>query len=252
MNELLPGLDFSGYIQGRAEICNRIRRGFDEIEDAIKMAKDGKLFDRRLHEGKRYLSRTESELIDTIDRSAWRYLMEQSGLWSFLNDARRDEWTRGLGGYDPVPEFSSDNVEATFRQYYESRAEMRDEGLRDIYLELSRDHKCNDHHYLAEKCIVKLSDWTGGFDQSSVNVIDDLARVMCSLDGKPEFDHRITTFRMLNLNCWEDAPWNDYFSLKIFKNKNGHIKFKRLDLLERLNSEIGRVFSNALPSEIKS
>jgi len=43
MNELLPGLDFSGYIQGRAEICNRIRRGFDEIEDAIKMAKDGKL-----------------------------------------------------------------------------------------------------------------------------------------------------------------------------------------------------------------
>lgn len=136
MNELLPGLDFSGYIQGRAEICNKIRRGFDEIEDAIKMAKDGKLFDRRLHEGKRYLSRTESELIDTIDRSAWRYLMEQSGLWSFLNDARRNEWTRGLGGYDPVPEFSSDNVEATFREYYESREQMRDDGLRDIFWNL--------------------------------------------------------------------------------------------------------------------
>jgi hypothetical protein len=249
-NHVLPGLDYSAYIESREKICLKIKNGFDQIQEAIEHAKKGMLFNRTLHKGQRYFERSETDLIGVIDRSAWDYLMKQSGLWSFLDAVSREKWTRGLGGYDPVPEFNSANVEATFRDYYERRSLMRDQGLQNLFRNLSRDYKTNEQHFLGLKCILKLGYWNG-LNEGSVNVIDDLARVMCSLDSKPEFDHRISTYEMLTTGNWSEAPWNEFFSLKLFKNKNAHIKFKRLDLLEKLNGEIGRLFPGALPSKIK-
>jgi len=42
---------------------------------------------------------------------------------------------------------------------------------------------------------------------------------------------------------------NDYFHLRWFKNGNGHLTFKRADLVEQMNRILAKHYPNALASE---
>ncbi|MGV7183780.1 DUF4942 domain-containing protein [Xanthomonas axonopodis] len=251
MNDILPGVDFSSYLEKRNVVVEKIESAFQQIHDAVWHAKEGMLYGLRLHDNEIFMGRQKNELIEVIDRTAWDYLMKQSGLWSFLDAASRNTWLSSLSRDEVLP-FTQSNITATFSQYYDSRSKMRDQGLSDLFLGLNKNYKTNQCHLFDRKCIVKLADWYGNFDYGSVSKIDDLARVFCELDGKPEFDHRHATHEMLIKGCWDEAQWNEFFSLKLFKNKNAHITFKRLDLLDKLNQELARLFPNALPSHAKT
>ncbi|MCS6515129.1 DUF4942 domain-containing protein, partial [Burkholderia thailandensis] len=83
--------------------------------------------------------------------------------------------------------------------------------------------------------------------------LDDLTRVCCILDGKPEPDHRHGADGLFS-----EAPQarrteaeNAYFHLRFFKNGNGHLTCKRLDLVEKMNQILAKHYPNALASEAR-
>lgn len=41
---------------------------------------------------------------------------------------------------------------------------------------------------------------------------------------------------------------NEYLSIRTFKNGNGHVTFKRIDLVERMNTIIAKHYPGALPA----
>ena len=71
------------------------------------------------------------------------------------------------------------------------------------------------------------------------------------LDGKPEADYRQGCYAQLGAAFREQSAWpksyqNDYFELRLFRNGNGHLCFKRLELIDAMNTIIARHFPNAL------
>ena len=86
------------------------------------------------------------------------------------------------------------------------------------------------------------------------DAMDDLLRVMHVLDGKPEPDHRGgfgSMLRAAGLDGYYSKAGvceNEYLSVRTFKNGNGHITFKRLDLIDKMNLIIAKHYPGALPA----
>lgn len=200
-----------------------------------------------------------------IDRVAWAYLMDESGLRTFMDAEARKKWTQQLYDTGEIPELTAENVRATFQTMHAARREMFERGVIGCFRRLSWDYKTNNPFRFGKRVIltsvVSVRPWrcnrTGarglsvyaGHDRA--NELDDLLRVFHVLDGKPEPDHRQGCYRMVS-DAIEGREWGtvtEYFSLAWFKNGNGHLTFKRLDLVEKLNAIIAKHFPGALAHE---
>ena len=83
--------------------------------------------------------------------------------------------------------------------------------------------------------------------------MDDLLRVFHLCDGKPEADHRRGAYRLItdamqSTSAWSKVVEHDYLSIRLFKNQNGHVTFKRPDLVTRLNRILAMHYPDALPA----
>ena len=72
-------------------------------------------------------------------------------------------------------------------------------------------------------------------------------------DGKPEADYRHASYRLIPTALQASSVWpklteNDYVSIRLFKNQNGHVTFKRPDLVMRRNRIIAQHYPDALPA----
>jgi len=70
------------------------------------------------------------------------------------------------------------------------------------------------------------------------------------LDDKPEPDHRRGWHGRLSACNRTDMPdaADDYLSVKSFRNGNGHVTFKRQDLVDKMNLIIAKHYPGALPA----
>ena len=103
--------------------------------------------------------------------------------------------------------------------------------------------------YLLSNYASKRTDKWVHVNHTSTDELDDLVRVFSVVDGKPEPDHRRAAFTALNqaVQARQQNVEMEYFSIKWFWNGNGHITFKRPDLVDRLNSIIAKHYPGALP-----
>src|SRR5476649_327745 len=59
----------------------------------------------------------------TVDAYGWDYLMDESGLRSFMDATARKAWNEQLGE-GKAPEFTAQNIETTFKQIHAARGDM--------------------------------------------------------------------------------------------------------------------------------
>lgn len=197
-----------------------------------------------------------------IDTSAWQYLMHESGLRTFMDAEARKKWDRAVSEGD-IPEFNEGNVRSTFTMLHDARGEMFERGVIACFKGLAWDYKTNLPQKFGKRIVIRflrhqiLSAWRspstgslGSVNYSSTDRLDDLARVFHVLDEKPEPDVRQGWYKRLsavNRTSDPDAA-DDYMSVRSFRNGNGHVTFKRLDLVDRMNRIIARHYPGALPA----
>jgi hypothetical protein len=75
-------------------------------------------------------------------------------------------------------------------------------------------------------------------------------RVFYVLDGRPEPDMRQ---QGMNAQIGEGlrstrSVDNQYLSIRLYRNGNGHVTFKRLDLVDKMNRILAKHHPNALPA----
>lgn len=184
-----------------------------------------------------------------FDAQAWQQLMHASGLRSLMDATAREKWDKAIVAGD-VPELTKANILASFDMLFASRAEMFERGVIACFKSLAWDYKTNLPQKFGKRIVVTYL--TGYHSHRKCDELDDLVRVLRVLDGKPEPDHRHGTFSMLlasGLSCGarRGECENDYLHLRAFKNGNGHVTFKRLDLVERMNRIIAKHFPGCLP-----
>jgi hypothetical protein len=195
-----------------------------------------------------------------IDTSAWQYLMHESGLRTFMDAEARKKWDQAVSEGD-IPEFNEGNVRSTFTMLHDARGEMFERGVIACFKGLAWDYKTNLPQKFGKRIVIRFlrysvssNQWgassLGSVNYGSTDRLDDLARVFHVLDGKPEPDVRQGWYKRLsavNRTSDPDAA-DDYMTVRSFRNGNGHVTFKRPDLVDRMNKIIARHYPGALPA----
>ncbi|EAO9156277.1 DUF4942 domain-containing protein [Salmonella enterica] len=189
-----------------------------------------------------------------IDREIWRDLMKKSGMLSLMDAQARDQWYRNLEGND-IPTISEANILSTFEQLHQSKGEVFERGVINVFKGLSWDYKSNSPCKFGRKIIVtglvKYDRWGFGLNWGwQRDRLADLERMLMLLDGKSVPDNRADVTRRLDDHIHENRGSNRYedgmFKIKYFKKGTSHITFKRPELIDRLNGIIARHYPGML------
>ena len=199
-----------------------------------------------------------------IDSAGWAYLMNESGLRSLMDAKARSKWDESLQKGE-FPELTKRNIEATFTNLHDSRGEMFERGVIEVFRHLSWDYKTNNPFRFGKRIIIRnlrnqvtggRSDSYGYLNHRATDELDDLVRVFRVLEGEPEPDHRDSMWSRISKQ--ERAEYRvgdenelqaDYFHIRWFKNGNGHLTFSRADLVEKMNGILTKHYPGALPHD---
>ncbi|WP_186060969.1 DUF4942 domain-containing protein [Burkholderia gladioli] len=265
-NTLVPSVSIANLANQRAAIVERVRAALDLLGEAQQLAKLAHLGFPRLVLDESYGCRgrptvtgeyakrdeAEAAIVRIIDIRGWEYLLSESGLRTFMDAKAREQWSSQIANGD-VPELTTANIEATFAQIYGARGDMFERGVLQCFRRLSWNYKTNEPFKFGRRIIVKYLLSSGSPNHRVTNELDDLIRVFCLLDGKPEPDHRHGAYALVSdtRQARRTEAENDYFDLRWFKNGNGHLTFKRPDLVDKMNQIIAKHYPNTLASEAR-
>ncbi|NWC82847.1 DUF4942 domain-containing protein [Pseudomonas putida] len=191
-----------------------------------------------------------------LDSKMWRRAMDLTGFKQLMDTQEVGTFERSLE-HSP-PEFTEDNIRATFIDMQLRSTDMFRRGVFNVFRWLSKAYRTNkaEPFRIGEKVIMKSMvrpNLTGGLyiqygmNDKASDQLNDIDRVMKTLDKQP-FQPRSLESAMNaafeNLEVFEDS----YYRAKAFKNGNLHLEFKRPDLLDKVNEQIAEHYTyGALP-----
>jgi hypothetical protein len=266
-HEIIPSISIDTLLQQRASVMRLFSEALNALVEAQTIADAAHLGFPDVSVGRHFranglhmtgpYSRTPEilELVQAVvDAGAWRYLMDESGMRSLMSATKREAFDKQLAA-DKVPELSREAIYDTFTALHASRGAMFEQGVIECYKRLSWCYKTNNAGPMkfGKRIVMTYLTSYGSPNHRSTSELDDLMRVFHILDGKPEADHRQGCYALIAAAMQDQPAWpkhaeNDYISVRLFKNQNGHVTFKRPELIEQLNRIIIKHFPNVLPA----
>jgi len=269
--ELVPSISIANLLQQRDAIVERLQqvnRLLTEAADiayAAGIADDAKYqhFTKLVgHGGRGYgwvLPLATEECVQSarkrLDNAAWDCLLRQSGLVSFMDSKTREKWREDIEK-GAAPELTPENIKATFGRMYEERGEMFEQGVVRCFRALSWKYSTNLPQRFGRRIHARVR-WYGSISSEHVNQLEDLQRVFCKLDRKPEEDHRSGLYHRLHEAERLDGDRyrrrdrfehsDEFMHFRVYKNGNAAITFLRPDLVDQLNRIIAKHYPNCLP-----
>lgn len=264
--DLVKSISITNLANQRAAVAERIRAALDLLTEAEQLAQAARLgFPRLVIDDSYAIRRTEAltgkyasraaaekSILHTIDAQGWDYLLRESGLRTFMDARAREQWRKQISEGE-VPELTAANIEATFTELHGARGDMFERGVLECFRRLSWNYRTNQPFRFGKRIIVTCLLSSGSPNHRAINELDDLMRVFRVLDGKPEVDHRHGAYHLIDRARQQSQTEaeNDYLHLRWYKNGNGHLTFKRPDLVDRMNQILAKHYPNALASEAR-
>ncbi len=262
-HDLIPSLSIATLLQQREAVLTLFREALDKLEQAHALATAARLGfpDLSMARGWRghgirmtgeFSNRTT--LLETfqacVDAGGWTTLLHDSGMRSVMSASKRKEVDEQIGA-EKVPELTCDAIRATFATLHDSRVDMFEQGVIECFRRLSWDYTTNLPQKFGKRLVMTCLTSYGGANLRQTDQLDDLLRVFHLCDGKPEANHRRGAYRLIadamqRTSAWPKHAENDYVSIRLFKNQNGHVTFKRPDLIHRLNRILAQHYPHAL------
>jgi len=200
----------------------------------------------------------------TVDRSLWLHLLNKSGLGNILTTSTREKAHKSLT--ETVPEFSAQNVIASYSDFASRKGELEIEGLIELFQQLSWNYKTNSAVAIGKKIIVtgsfeyrtyidrsrsragRVSGWWS-MHTRTVNKLQDLERVVCRVMDfqiPPRADS--LGYRVNNsVNADNTEYESDIYHIRWYKVGTMHLTFKDLSIPRRLNRILADHYGHALP-----
>lgn len=263
-NEIICSTSIERIVTGRDAALKQIQDVISRLESISALTSDiggGTAQDWAMKQGHRYdtwltepVDKAMQAIIRNIDRSLWRDLMLKSGMLSLMDAQARDQWHKSLEEGE-LPAISEENILTTFEQLHHSKLDVFERGVINVFKGLSWDYKTNSPCRFGKKIIVSnlvsynrwgfTLNWGWRRDQ-----LADLERMLYLLDGKPIPDNRgdiaIRLMEHINQQKTSQTYEDDYFKVNYFQKGSGHIVFKRLDLVDKMNDIIARYYPGML------
>lgn len=266
-NELICSTSIERIVTGRDAALSLIEILIQELDDISRLTssiggdvaehwamRQGHSFDCWLMQP---VDKAMPVITRNIDRSIWRDLMLKSGMLTLMDAEARSQWAKNLEEGD-LPAISEANILSTFEQLHHNKRDVFERGIINVFKGLSWDYKTNNPCYFGKKIIVnnlvKHDRW--GY---SLNLgwrrdqLADLERMLYLLDGKAIPDNRhdvsIRFMDFVRDNPHQQIFEDELFTIRYFQKGSGHITFKRLDLVEKMNDIVAKHFPGMLPAK---
>ncbi|SFK73357.1 protein of unknown function [Candidatus Pantoea symbiotica] len=265
--ELINSTNIERIVTGRDAALAKIEQVIQQLIAISQLTADiggGNAADWAMKQGHRYdcwlMEKPEKAMpaiTRNIDRSLWRELMLKSGMLSLMDAQARDQWHQNLEDGD-LPAISEANILSTFEQLHQSKTEVFERGIINVFKGLSWDYKTNSPCFFGKKIIINNlvthNRWgfslTWGYKRDQ---LADLERMLYLLDGKAIPDNRgdisINLMNHIRENPGKDVYEDMYFSIRYFQRGTAHLKFKRPELVEKMNDIIARHYPGMLARE---
>ena len=264
-HELIPSLSIANLLQQREAVLTLFREALDKLEQAHTLATAARVGfpdllmargwrGHGLHMTGEFANTTT--LLETfqacVDAGGWTTLLQDSGLRSMMSASKRKEVDEQIGA-EKVPELTREAIRATFATLHDSRVDMFEQGVIECFRRLSWDYKTNLPQKFGKRIVMRYVTSYGSANHTQTDHLDDLLRVFHLCDGNPEADHRSASYGLISSamqasSLWPKRAENEYVAVRLFKNQNGHVTFKRSDLIQRLNRIIAKHYPDALPA----
>ena len=152
-SNLIPSVSIEAMLMTKQlalEKVDQALRLLDEAQDLTVKFGMGNIEDWLIHKHKSvYCSPIFSDnrlykVEQDMDRCGWQYLMEQSGLITFMDAKRRNQWRETLNDErQELPKLDKNNIAHTFEELYSKRIEMFEDGVINVFKRLSWNYKTN-------------------------------------------------------------------------------------------------------------
>lgn len=187
-----------------------------------------------------------------VDTDCWSHVIAITDLETMMDKKAKDELHQSLIG-DP-PEFTFDNVMATLERFMVDAGTIWRRGIANCFSNLDRRFRSHDGWKIGGRIIIdRVFDEYGSwcYSRNHEATFMDVERVFKMLDGnKPT--HCDLTWALRQKRGWGAAQTyleTDYFRIRVWKNGNVHVYFKRDDLLEKVNQLLGEYYGAPIPTD---
>lgn len=256
-NELITSTDVERLVTLRKQLIDRAEAATSEllsIQREMTQYYTHFGFNNSSRDGVEIRSNPMPDITKNIDKAMWGYLMEKTQMFSVMDHATKAKFRKDL---ENPPALTVESVAATFAELLNSRDDIFEQGIINLFKNLSWDYKTNQPQKFGKRIVKTFfcrPNYSKGmavnYGRASDELVD-LERIMLSIDKKPQPEHSKTLpYRIdsYSQQTGEKSYQDDYVSVKMFKNQNMHIEFKRPDIIEQMNFVIARNYPGALPA----
>ena len=256
--EIINSIGFEALLQARDAIAERIRQAHALLMQAQEIATYNGL-GKICHHGEWrpmaikdfFAAGGDDKAIGITDQAAWTALLERSNVMDLMSAKRKAEWRTTLAKGE-APPFTQAAIIGTFRSLYENRAKVFETSVVECFEQLNPGFQRNELTGFGKRVVLSyVTDvYAGGLPgRSACDQIDDLLRFMHLMDARPvPHAHKVRDAVLAAITKGSDRLYEDeYIHIRWFKNGNGHLTFKREDIVSRMNEMIAKHRTNALP-----
>lgn len=227
------------------EMETRLLTAFDNPTYKLK-------FHSTLHE--RFDYHNPGEMMKRLHREAWAVIVDKASIRRVLSDKRRKELDAWLEkGVDaqgqPLPELTAENIFAMLEHNANNLGQYMAEATKEVYDALTpRDRQTgmggyvtNQKWQLGKRIVLDyaLERWSSTWhpNRHREQLLRNLDNIFHLLDGKGTVHTHNGPLvdSIMRTKTSDYAAETVYFKLKLHKNGNLHIEFKRLDLVDQFN-----------------
>lgn len=194
-------------------------------------------------------------------RDSWMSVFNKMEFRKWLDRKQTDEFVRDIERNGNIP-FTRENMKGTLENVFLQRGQLFEKSVANVFDELTRYYNGNTNHtegwktndsYKVNKKII--FPWGCKFEReygryfslgygSQIDIYNDLARIMCVLDGR-DFSECGTIgnamrrkFDILGRGVkqgFDSETESEYFNIKFFMKGTVHLTFKNPDLWTKFN-----------------
>lgn len=189
-----------------------------------------------------------------LDRNIWGRIIELTDLQRLMDKEAKDK-LRAQMLADPA-EVTEENVYATLETFVASAGEIFVRGIANVFSKLDRRFRSHDGFKIGSRIIVdRAFDDTGYWNHYSHHrdTLMDIERTFCVLDEREVPVGYAGIVGEINLarerggfGAKQTELESDFFRIRIFKNGNCHLWFKRDDLVTKVNKLLASYYGEVL------
>lgn len=192
-----------------------------------------------------------------IDGRVWDSVIHSTELNHLMDKKAKDDLRQQL--MTDAPEFTEETAYATIEHFMAQSGMVFRRGIAEVFSNLDRRFRSHSGWKIGSRVILdRMFDEMGwwNYHRDHRSTLQDIERTFLILDGrKPVADYAgivgaLEEHRRLDgRGARQSEVESEFHTIRIFKNGNAHLWFKRDDLVTLANRMIGEYYGEVIPEE---